>query len=40
MNDGVSWNVSTPKVCSTTLPTSDDRGLASACVARVVRMFV
>ena len=26
MNDGVSWNVSTPNVCSTTLPTSDDSG--------------
>ena len=40
MNDGVSWNVSTPNVCSTTLPTSDDIGSASACVARVVRMSV
>ena len=29
MSDGVSWNVSTPKVCSTTRPTSDEIGLAS-----------
>jgi hypothetical protein len=25
-SDGVSWNVSTPKVCSTTRPTSDESG--------------
>ena len=34
MNDGDSWKVSMPKVCSTTLPTSEDSGAASACVAR------
>ena len=27
-NDGDSWNVSTPKVCSTTLPTSAENGAA------------
>ena len=30
--------MSTPKVCSTTRPTSEEIGLASSCVARVVRM--
>ena len=40
MKDGVSWNVSTPNVCSTTFPTSDDNGPAIACVARAVRMSV
>ena len=40
MNDGVSWKVSTPNVCSTTLPTSDDRLPVIACVARVVMMSV
>ena len=40
MNDGVSWNVSTPKVCSTTFPTSDEIGAVIACVARAARISV
>ena len=40
MNDGVSWNVSTPNVCSTTFPTSAEMPLVMACVARVVMMSV
>ena len=40
MSDGVSWKVSTPNVCSTTLPTSLEIGPASARVARAFRMSV
>ena len=40
VNDGETWNVSMPKVCSTTRPTSLDSGLLRACVARVRRMLL
>ena len=30
MSDGLTWNVSTPKVCSTTRPTSAEMGFASS----------
>ena len=36
----MSWKVSTPKVCSTTLPTPPDNELVNACVARAARMSV